>query len=392
MNQRFIPHLDVLLAGGGISGLWLTNLLHSRGYRVALLERGTLGCAQTLACQGMIHGGLKYALGGSLTAASEAIAGMPDRWRRCIEGRDDVNLRGLETLAENNLLFANGSGLGRLATFFASRMLRGRIHRLPESQWPPSLRGCNGWVYALNDLVLSMPHLLAQLLRPISDLVHQQALRAEQLERVDQGWQLNLGEQTITAGRLILTAGTGNAELLSGLGYKQPVMQRRRLQQVIVRHGSLQPLYGHCLTGISSTDFAQPRLTISSHPDGSGWLWYLGGRLANQGAAMPADELIQLARTELKICLPWLDLQDAELDTLSIDRAEAAQDGERPDQAFVEQRDNCIVCWPTKLSLAPDLGDRVSALLPPPGTQPQPKLPLPAARIGSASWERSHAS
>ena len=48
-----------------------------------LLERDSLGGEQTLASQGMIHGGLKYALGGTLTRSSEAIANMPERWRAC---------------------------------------------------------------------------------------------------------------------------------------------------------------------------------------------------------------------------------------------------------------------------------------------------------------------
>ena len=82
MTQPDSVQLDAILAGGGIAGLWLTNLLHARGYRVALLEADTVGGAQTLASQGMIHGGIKYALGGSLTGASEAIATMPGRWRR----------------------------------------------------------------------------------------------------------------------------------------------------------------------------------------------------------------------------------------------------------------------------------------------------------------------
>ncbi|MFN7609893.1 MAG: FAD-dependent oxidoreductase, partial [bacterium] len=51
---------DVVLIGGGIAGLWLANVLQQKGYTVALLEENTLGGEQTLASQGMIHGGQKY--------------------------------------------------------------------------------------------------------------------------------------------------------------------------------------------------------------------------------------------------------------------------------------------------------------------------------------------
>ena len=82
----------VVVIGGGIAGLWLLNLLTRRGYGAVLLEAGALGCQQTLASQGMIHGGLKYALSGMLTGASEAIAAMPDRWAANLAGRGEIDL------------------------------------------------------------------------------------------------------------------------------------------------------------------------------------------------------------------------------------------------------------------------------------------------------------
>ena len=101
---------DILIFGGGIAGLWLINHLQQRGYQCLLLETGTLGGAQTLASQGIIHGGLKYALGGGLSSESEAIAGMPDRWRAAIDGRDKVDLSGLRVLADG-AAHASGSGV-----------------------------------------------------------------------------------------------------------------------------------------------------------------------------------------------------------------------------------------------------------------------------------------
>ena len=62
---------DVTIIGGGIAGLWLFRRLNNMGYtRLCLLENETLGGGQTIKSQGIIHGGIKYALSGNLTKAS----------------------------------------------------------------------------------------------------------------------------------------------------------------------------------------------------------------------------------------------------------------------------------------------------------------------------------
>ncbi|MGB1685791.1 MAG: FAD-dependent oxidoreductase, partial [Pseudomonadales bacterium] len=97
MNNRVTPapeqervsgtiRLDIAILGGGIAGLWLVNRLQQAGYSTCLIERHGLGGEQTLASQGMIHGGIKYTLGGALTNASETIAAMPERWQACLRG------------------------------------------------------------------------------------------------------------------------------------------------------------------------------------------------------------------------------------------------------------------------------------------------------------------
>ena len=48
-----------------------------------------------IASQGMIHGGVKYALSGAWGGGSDAISTMPDTWRDCLQGIGKVE-RGRE--------------------------------------------------------------------------------------------------------------------------------------------------------------------------------------------------------------------------------------------------------------------------------------------------------
>ena len=86
MAMRGPLRLDVVIFGGGSAGLWLLDELRRGGYGALLLEAGRLGSGQTVASQGIIHGGLKYSLGGLLTPSASAVRDMPTMWRRCLAG------------------------------------------------------------------------------------------------------------------------------------------------------------------------------------------------------------------------------------------------------------------------------------------------------------------
>lgn len=383
--------LDAVVVGGGIAGLWTLDRLRSAGHDAVLLEAESLGHGQTLASQGMVHGGLKYALRGQLTGASEAISAMPDRWRACLAGRGEVDLRGVTPLSEQYYLFAEASTLGRLTSFFASKTLRGRIDKLAPAAYPSAFRhpDFRGVVYALNDFVLHTPALLARLQAPHQGRIYRHAVRPDAVRSDGQRVTLQLGETVLQTARLILTAGSGTGPLLQALDIDSPQMQLRPLHQIVVRARDLPPLFAHCLTAVRK---AEPRLTITSHrEDGSDrWLWYLGGALATGGIERSDSEQAAFARAELAACVPWINWDDATFESLHIDRAEPAQtDGQRPDEAFVAHRGPVTVAWPTKLSLVPNLGDQVLAGIGPAtprGTPIGDTLPLPAATVGPAPW------
>ena len=385
-NKPEIP-FDAVIVGGGIAGLWLLNLLIAKGYRCVLLEADRLGCGQSLASQGMIHGGLKYALGGSLSGASEAIAAMPERWRACLGGNDPVDLRNTRKLSERYYMFAERSAIGRMTTFFASKTLRGRIDKLDPDDWPGEYRGFDGIVYALNDFVLDTPDLLRNLAMGHEERILHLNVDSSNVGETTKGYTVELSDCVLQARNLISCAGNGSADLLKLFNIADIEMQQRPLKQVIAKPTHGVSLCGHCLTGIRSQE---PRLTITSHPTDNAVVWYIGGQLAEQGANLDDEQLIELTKSELATCVPWLSWQNAQYSTLTINRAEPKQtSGTRPDEAYAARSGQFIQCFPTKLTLAPDLGDRVLELLDAP--QPSHNTTFQTnhhrAQLGTPPWQ-----
>ena len=397
-------YVDAAIVGGGIAGLWALNVLRNQGYSAVLFESNQLGGDQTLASQGMIHGGLKYALSGVVSGASEAIADMPRRWRTCLSGGDEaahattavshpdtsplaqvnVDLRGLKLLSDKYYMFAAGQTLGRLTTFFASRALRGRISKVAKSQWPAAFRGFDGTVYELNDFVVDTPALLQRLANNCQGCVLQHKLTPQNLKQTDQGYSIVLSDTTVVTRHLISCAGNGSGALLDALDIKDVSMQQRPLKQVVVKPAHNVDMYAHCLTRITGNE---PRITITTHQVAGQSVWYLGGQLATAGVGRSDAEQIEHARQEMEVCLPWLDWKGAEYEVLYVNRAEPKQEsGLKPDEAYVARRGAFIQCFPTKLTLAPDMGDRLLALMDPPQHAEPLRTQHPQASVGASPW------
>lgn len=365
-NDPYIIDLDIAIIGGGVAGLWLLNRAQSAGYQCALFEHKALGSDQTIASQGMIHGGMKYTLNGALSGASEAIAGMPDYWRACLNGSGEVDLRTTRLLSDHFYLWSSESASSRLATFLASKLIRGRVDPVTKDQYPELLRhkAFRGSLYRIGDLVLDVPSLLRNLSHAVSEqLFHidwaQAQLQLTATGQVELAIRQNGANLLIRAQRFIFSAGKGSAELLSKLGLTNPEMQLRPLHQVMVKHNFPAGFYGHCL-GADTT----PRLTISSHTTADGkQVWYLGGSLAEKGIEQADVDVIASAQRELAALMPWLDLRNAEWANLPVARAEQRQGNfARPDNAFLgraEGAGNLLVAWPTKLTLVPNLAQQL---------------------------------
>jgi glycerol-3-phosphate dehydrogenase len=349
--------VDIAILGGGIAGLWLLNRLQQAGYSACLVERHSLGGVQTLASQGMIHGGIKYTLGGALTNASETIAAMPGRWEACLRGDGEIDLSGVRTLSRDYYLFSDATLTSKVTALFGSRLVEGRVTAVERDFAPAAFQdpGFKGLLYKLEDLVIDTASLVTVLAEKAAPCVYTGACEIKRQDQVIES--LALGDGTsITASHYILAAGAGNGELIERLNL--PVaMQRRPLNQVIVKGSQLPEIYAHAVS-LKSAD--KPRLTITTHQNESGTYWYLGGQLAESGVTRSDVEQIACARQELKKLLPWLDFSDCEFSCFRIDRAEPSQaDQGRPDTPYAHTFGNISVCWPTKLTLAPMLGDMV---------------------------------
>ena len=109
---------DIAIIGGGIAGLWLLNRLRQLGYSAYLLESKALGAGQTNKSQGIIHGGMKYALQGVMTDATQAIADMPAVWEECLKGQGAVDFPVCRSYPSINIFGPQVRLLPRLQDFF----------------------------------------------------------------------------------------------------------------------------------------------------------------------------------------------------------------------------------------------------------------------------------
>ena len=375
--------LDLLIFGGGVAGLWTLLRARAAGHSALLLESRALGGVQSIASQGIIHGGTKYALGGRLSEAARAIGEMPGRWRACLAGRGELDLAGVRLLSSHQYLWSPGGVASALAGFFASRAMRSRVTQVSVGELPPPFDdpGFRGRLYRLDEPVLDTASLLGELARQA------------------QAWCRHYDPATLVAGRkgievegvalqprrILLAAGAGNEALLRTFGRSAPAMQRRPLHMVMAR-GPLPPLFAHALAASSN-----PRITVTSHPLAEERVWYLGGDLAERGVALSPEAQIRRAKEELGALLPWLDPGRLRWSTLRIDRAEVATaDGSRPDGPFVGTDGDLLVTWPTKLAFAPRVADQVlEALGGPEHGGIEAATGLPAPPLATLPWEET---
>lgn len=358
-----VAKTDILILGGGIAGLWLMAELKAKGFSVLLCESDALGCGQTIASQGIIHGGTKYSLTGNLSSATLAIGDMPRLWKAALSGEGAVDLSAVQWLAENQLLWTSNNIASKMTGFFASKAMKSRMDAIAKADYPAlfQTKDFKGNLYRLDEPVLDIPSVLAVFHQQFSDsLLHTRAKHSHLHSAGQQQWHYHAtladGKTLlIEAGHIVALAGEGNEKIVAQLGVKSPKMQRRPLKMVMLK-GDLLPVYAHAL-GVSD----KPKLTITSHTNKQGQVvWYIGGQPAENGVDKSDKELIAETKKELEQLLPWMDFADMEWATYFVNRAEGLQDGgKRPDLPVLKTIHNVTIAWPTKLAFAPMLAQQI---------------------------------
>jgi len=211
-----VVDIDVVIIGGGCAGLWALNVLRGAGYSAALLDSGDLGSGQTVHSQGMVHGGLKYALDGVAAGDADALTDMPQVWRDCLAGRGHVDLRGCEVASEQVLLWSGSDLPSRLAALLASRLVHGNTGALRPEEYPPPFDSPDfrGQLFRLEDFVIDTASLLTCLVRPWQASIFGIDWALSSLQVVNGQAVLNLPGTTLRPRQLLLCAGAGNAGLL----------------------------------------------------------------------------------------------------------------------------------------------------------------------------------
>lgn len=386
---------DTIVLGGGVAALWTANVLKHAGQRVLVLSNAPFGEGQSLAAQGVIHGGLKYALGGKLTEASEALSTMPERWLSALRGDGPVDLSRAKLLSDHQILWSLPNVFSQALGLFGSKALRGRSRALSREEYPPVFDSpaYKGRLFHLDEPVVDPVTVLRELANGVAEASHlvrwgetASLLRGPEGVAGIRVREENGKELELQANAYVLAAGAGNAELLSALGMESPGMQRRPLHQVVIRRAGLPDFFSVCIgTG------AKPPLVCTTHVDSGGRsLWYLGGDLAeSEGVARSESEQIAHAQAFFAKRLPWIEVQGAEWFTIRVDRAEPrTASGERPPGAYCQRVGNVLVTWPSKFALAPDLADQVSRETRAALSLDPPPLHLPRPALGRAPWDR----
>jgi hypothetical protein len=341
--------------------MWLHALAKKHNYSSLLLEGDGLGGKQTLNSQGIIHGGTKYTLQGKLSKSADTIASMPSRWKECIEGNAEktgnINLSSLNILSKSHYLWSSNKFSSKMAGFFASKSMQSRIAKMDKKEFmePFCSQKGNNSLYKLNEFIIDTSS-LAKCLSDINPQSKTLNLSLENLKKdKNKNTYIDVDGNIIRAKMFIFCSGAGNKTFLPAVS-PSVKSQTRPLHMLAIYDKNLPEVYAHAVE-ISSV----PRLTITTHKNDNGEnIWYLGGKIAEDGVKLSSEELIEKAKKELNNLLPDFKFSSPKFKSIKIDRAENKQGFlKRPDSSFMHIENNTMIVWPIKFTLLPSLGDRV---------------------------------
>ncbi|MGY8756569.1 MAG: FAD-dependent oxidoreductase, partial [Phycisphaerales bacterium] len=144
-----VTPMDCIIFGGGVAGLFTLDACVRKGMRVVLLESKALGTGQTIDSQGIIHGGLKYAITGNGSRSASAIKDMPTVWRKCLAGESLPNLQHVVMRSDFCHVWRTDSIRSKLGWIAAKFALRTKPVILDPDELPHALQGIQGSVARL---------------------------------------------------------------------------------------------------------------------------------------------------------------------------------------------------------------------------------------------------
>ena len=385
---------DIIIIGGGISGLWLRALLSSLGYKCILIDQHNWGGQQTLAAQGIIHGGTKYSVKGIWNPAARAIQDMPRRWEQAfINGAGELPLKGVKSLSPHQYICFPSSN--KIFSFLASSIVQSKATALKAQEYPESFKqgGMDAKVYQLNERVIDMESLVQVLNKIGTGAMTKGKVDYQSIINREDGVEIRVNQQTIRAQLIISTAGVGNKDIASGKEdavatqptkgdstgkadkLDKPIKQQvRGLNMLMLRGVNLPSIYAHFFD-----HSALPLLTITTHEDEKypgETIWYVGGALAEHNLDDDAQQLAQKFIKQITKFMPQLSIKEQEIHAakLRIDRAEPQNKGKtKPVAPYLKLIKRALICYPIKMTFAPLVGDMVVKKLQQIGITPQAK-------------------
>jgi glycine/D-amino acid oxidase-like deaminating enzyme len=389
--------VDVLICGGGIAGLWLLADLRARGYDAALIERDAIGCGQTVASQGIIHSGLKYAFAGQINTLAKSISAMPDLWRDALKGIGPVDLRAAQVRANSQYLLIPQGFMGGLINLVTRKALGNNVHALKKSEWPEDITrtGFDGSVIFMDEPVLDIPSTLRALATPHQDRIFKADLLNDIEWRCDDTGAISdcrVNGETISASLYIFTAAESNKILADRLGHSGGLETQERPLLMGMMRGAPCELYAHCVGPAE-----KPIMTITTHVTQDGEkIWYLGGSVAERATDANPAEVYDAAKAAFKKYMPSVPLENMTWSVLPINRVEGKSKiiGHMPDTPTLHPHKNALYAWPTKLTFAPLLAREVEKHLNTLGLKPSKTeggttLPLPPCPITQTPWDKA---
>jgi len=390
MNKTY--HTDIIIFGAGIAGLWTFHRLKRMGYNPLLLETDTIGGGQTIAAQGIIHSGLKYAFAGKVNKLAQSISTMPNLWREALAGRGDVDLSAAQLLTDSQFLMIPSGLMGGLLKLVTRQILGESVRECERSQWPKNIEatGFDGSVVFMDEPVLDVPSVLRALADPYRESIR--SIDWDDVEILSESGQIHstlIGGKKIMADRYIFTAAGSNHEIAQTLGHDKGLKtQKRPLVQGMMKNAPYE-LYVH-LVGPSD----KPVATITTHKSSDGrWVWYIGGAAAERDLQASAQEVYNAILEAFSTYVPSIDLSEISWSTVPIYRVEGRSDtqGWMPDTPVIHDVENALYCWPTKLTFAPMLSDMLLEKLK--DVEPHEQIQdwgfLPQADYTKAIWDEA---